>query len=266
MTARPEVFTGEIEQTPIGTALTAPEQRATAVRPATPGDTLDIVRFAVERGVSAAELKELIVLQGIVEERQARRDFMNALAAFKAEMRPIAHSKTANITTKGGGKFSYSYTELDAIARVIDPILARHDLSYRWPASKMDEKGMLTATCVVSHVNGHSESSSFTLPTANDSAASPQQKIGGADTYARRRSLIAVLGLTTTEDDTDAALDVAPTAITNQQITAMEDLIEEVGADRDRFLKYLRVTHLAEVRAADFDSAMAKLRQKRGPQ
>jgi hypothetical protein len=262
MTARAEVHTGE----PASTSVQKHEPRPQSLQQATPETTLDVVRFAIERGLSAAELKELVHLQIIVEERQARRDFANAMSAFKAEIRPIAHSKTANIATRGGGKFSYSYAELDAIAREIDPVLAKHGLSYRWSDSRVDDKGMLTATCVVSHVNGHSESSSFTLPTANDSAASPQQKIGGADTYAKRRSLISALGLTTTEDDTDGAMDVDTSVLNGQQITAIEDLIEESGSDRARFLKYMGAASVSEIRAADFNKAVAALEAKRAKQ
>lgn len=220
-----------------------------------------LIMAAIDRGIPAESLEKLVALQERMSDRQAAIEFASAMAAFQQECPPIQHSKEAKITTKTGGSFKYTYAELDEIARKVNPILAKHGLSYSWDSS-VDEKGvMLTCTCTVRHINGHvGPPSNFALPIANDSAMSPQQKVGAALTFAQRRTLSSALGLTTTDDDTDAA-QVDPTPINDDQLSHLEDLITETKVNRARFLKFLNVEDLATLPAVRYKEAVNALEQ-----
>lgn len=244
------------------TAVTKPEAPRAAVSvPIEGGSVTDLLRIAVERGTPVAELKELVALHDQMAQRQARQEFAAAMAAFQQECPPIKHERTASIVTSKGSSYKYTYAELDVIAKKVNPILARHGLSYRWNTKV--EGNTLTCECVVSHTAGHSESSFFALPVENPSAMSPQQKVGAAYTFAQRRSLSAALGITTTDDDTDAG-DVDPKPVSEEQLHTIEDLCAErdmTGRRLEKFLAHMGVANLDEIRAVDYQKAVNTLKQ-----
>lgn len=219
-----------------------------------------LLQLALEKGTPVEALEKLVALHERVADRAAGQEFARALAAFQQECPPITHSKKAQIVTKGGGKFSYTYAELDAIAREINPILAKHGLSYSWNTS-VDDKGIrLTCECIIRHINGHiAPASTFSLPIGNDSAMSEQQKVGAASTYAKRQTLIAALGITTSDDDFDGAAKVDPTPINEDQLIALQDLLTESGRTLPKFLDYLGVDSLEKLPRVRFNEAKAAL-------
>lgn len=239
----------------------ARQEPATPARVVGPSAT-QLLQTAVERGTPVEQLKELVQLHEHMEKRQALKEYFDALAAFQAEAPLIGQSHTAKIATRGGGSYSYTYAPLDEIMRTIRPLLTKHGLSSRWDT--VVEKGSITIRCVVSHVGGHSETSSVTLPIDNPSAMSEQQKVGAAFTFGRRLSLTAALGLVTTDEDRDTAAAFDPTVLSADQLIAIEDLIAEKkleGSKLQRFLDYMEAPELAKIRAADFEKAITALQQ-----
>lgn len=262
-TGEPELRGVESDETALATAAHSPN---TGRAPALASDfgvqgMKDLLHFAIERGTPVEQLEKLVDLADRMDRRQASRDFSAAMAAFQAECPAIKKGRTASIATKGGGKYQYIYADLDEIVHVVRPILTKHGLSFRFN-TKHDGK-LLSVECIVSHVNGHSEMATFTLPIDNPSAMSDQQKVGAAAMYAKRQSLSAALGITTTDQDVDgAAIEGAdPTKITEDQVTALRDLIDETGASLDRFLDYMGAEKLEDLRAGEYQRAVNTLKQ-----
>jgi hypothetical protein len=201
---------------------------------------MDLIRFAIESKTPASELKELVALATQIEERNAAREFNQALKDFQRACPPILKNKTAKVPTKGGGSFSYRYAELDVLEAHVKPYLETFGFSYTFDTD-VDDKGiMLTNVCTLLHENGHSRSSRFKLPIANDSAASPQQKVGIADTYAKRRALAAVLGLSITDKEApDEDVETDDDRITEQQAIELLELVHRVAKGRKDEKDYL---------------------------
>lgn len=220
-----------------------------------------ILRLAVEKNVGIDTIERLVALKERAEERSAASEFNGALAAFQSECPPIPKKSRAKITTKSGGEYGYSYAELDTIAIVIRPLLTKLGLSYSWD-SELDAKGMLICTCTLRHVAGHAQGAKFILPTTTASAMSDQQKHAAALTYARRQSLIQVLGLTTTDHDNDGAAG-ADDAITEAQEHTIEEWLRDSGAELSKFLGYMKVGKVAEIKARDFTKAINALKAKK---
>lgn len=249
------------------TAVAIQQRESKEVAPAgvaalasTSGSITELLRIAVEKGTPVEQLEKLVDLHERMELRQARAEFSQAMAAFQAECPSIKKASKAEIVTKAGGRFGYTYAELDEIARTINPIMAKHGLSYSWDSSV--DKDILTCVCTVRHIAGHSITSTFTLPTESSSAMSPQQKMGAALTFAQRKSLASVMGLTTTDEDTDGAEKSDPETITDDQVTVIEDLVREAKVGLPRYLKYMNVASLSDIRAADYKSAVVRLEQQ----
>jgi len=227
-------------------------------------DPSGLVRLALEQGVSVEVLERLVGLQERVSDRNARAEFFEALANFQDEAPEINKSRTAKITTKAGGQYGYTYAPLENIVRAIREPLRRHGFSFTWDTQGL-EAGILNVICVLRHVGGHEERSTFPVPTQTDAAMSGAQKHGAALTYGRRQSLVAVLGLTTADDDVDGA-DPRPAStgpITLEQYAELEAKIAEVHADRPRFLAYLGIDDLKKLPAGELKRAKDALERKR---
>jgi hypothetical protein len=222
------------------------------------GSMTDLLFLAVERGVAAADLRELVALHREMNAMQAVKDFAGAMASFQAACPPIKKNSTAKIVTRGGSDYSYAYAELDDIARVVNPILAKHGMSYGWDSQVAGNT--LTCTCTVRHAAGHTVSAQCIVPVENPSAMNPQQKVGAALTFAQRRALSSVLGLTTTDQDTDGTAYSDP--VSAQQAALINDLLAESGANVAQFLTFMNVTDVKEIQAVNYVQAVNVLKSK----
>lgn len=224
-----------------------------------PATVATMLQTAIERGASVEALEKLVALHERLMARQAAADFAAALARFQGACPSIPKTSTAKIATRGGASYTYDYAELDEIAKHVGPLLHREGFSYSWDSEFRDD--MLHCVCTLRHANGHEAKAHFALPVTTASAMSDQQKHAAALTYARRQSLVQVLGLTTTDPDTDAAPDESP-RITDAQVVELEDLIAEAKVDGLRFLAWLNLRALSELPARRFDEAKAVLKRK----
>lgn len=224
-----------------------------------------LVRLAIERGVDVEVLERLVALQERVTERNARAAFFEAVANFQEECPEIRKVKNAEITSKRtGGKFSYTFAPLEEIARTIRPVLKRHGLSYSWNVAPGD--GGLIVTCILRHVEGHSESADFPVPNDGDGRMSAAQANGAALTYGKRQSLTSVLGLTTADEDKDGARRPAPQAkeITMQQADAIDNLLTITESDREKFFEWLGVESIADMTEDHYKRGVKALTDKKG--
>jgi len=223
-----------------------------------------ILRTAVEQGIDAASIEKLAELAWRQEERNAAKEYAAALTQFKRRCPSIRKTRGGPKVSREGSECMYYYAPLDEITRTIDPILQDLDLSYSWDTVD-HENGMKTVTCVLRHVNGHSERSAFTCPCDSKSPAmSGQQKHGGADTYARRYSLTAILGITTADTDLDSLAPPSTDTITEKQAADLACLAESVGADEEKFLAWIGADCFENILAAQYETAVAALKRKQG--
>ena len=128
-------------------------------------------------------------------------ELAKALAAFQAEAPKVLKGKTAKVTTKGGGSYSYSFADLADVAEVAYPLLAKHGLSFAC-LPEVDPPRM-TLRGVLMHTSG--ERLEGVLPLNG----STPQEVGSALTYARRYLLGCLTGIVTDVDD-DGALASRP--------------------------------------------------------
>jgi len=234
-----------------------------AVAPVGDGEIMGLLARAVEAGASVEALERLVALKERVDAEQARRAYFEALAAAQEEMPEVPKSRTAQIATRSGASYSYRYAALEDITRTIRPILRKHGLSYAWDVTQAE--GALIVTCVLRHVDGHEERASFPVPVDSGARMSAAQANGAALTYGRRQSLIAVLGLTTADDDVHGADVGAPSARTTRaQAADLDALIEEVGVDRRKVLQWAGVGRLEDLTPDKYQAAVRMLERKRG--
>jgi hypothetical protein len=222
-------------------------------------ETADIVQYtgdnllalAIEKGADVDSLSKLMDLQERQMNKAAEQDYNRAITGFQSELRPISKNRKSYVG---------EYATLDHIAKSIAPLLTKYELSYSFE-SDIDD-GMVKVTCKINHINGHSQTARFTAPIDPSAKVNDMQKTASALSYARRYALQLALGITTTDEDDDGESGGVQ-AITADQVTVLTDLIEEVGADKAGYLKFLKVNSLEEIPAHKYERAVSALEAKR---
>lgn len=237
---------------------TAGTDESSLPAPSTQPEMTALLRLAIVEKMPVEALEKLVALSERMSDRLAAQEFHRALSDFQQACPSITKTSKASISTSSGTKYSYQYAELDHIAKTINPLLSPHGLSYTWDMRMVDK--ILECTCTLRHVNGHSITASFSCPMETKAGMSEQQKYAAALSYARRQSLVQVLGLTTCDPDTDAG---STETITDKQVADLDGLILEVKANKVLFLKFLGVEQLEDILAADFARAVKGLEDKR---
>ena len=140
-------------------------------------------------------LKELLAIRDAEDRRGAVAAFNAAFAAMQAEM-PI-------VPKRGRGHNDIQYARIEDIYQVAMPVLAKHGLSLR---HRIDagERGQITVTAVLAHVQGHSEEAQFVAGADGSGKKNSLQAKGSTITYGKRYTAEAVLGLTSHGEDDDA--------------------------------------------------------------
>lgn len=202
---------------------------------------MDLLYQAVANGnIELAE--KLMGLQERWEENQARKEFDAAVASAKAEIPPIARNRE--------GHNSKRYADFSAIAKVIDPIISKHGITYRFRTTQTDR---INVTCVISHRAGHYEENTIAGPPDKTGNKSDIQAIGSTLTYLQRYSLVQALGLAVADDD-DGKRAVGVECVTQEQADNLRDLIETNGKRLDTFLKWAKVEKIEAIPAANYQA------------
>lgn len=222
---------------------------------------MDMLERAVSSNAGVEVISKLMDLQDRWQAGQARRAFDEAMAAAKSEIPVIMKNREVDFTSSKG-RTNYRHEDLAEIARTVDPILTRHGLSYRFRTTSQPSEPV-SVTCVVSHRQGHSEENTLTAGRDDSGNKNSIQAIGSTITYLQRYTLKAALGLAASNDD-DGVTAEKPAFISEAQLKSIIALADEVGADKERFCKYLKIGSLAEVLITDFDHAVKLLEAKRG--
>lgn len=225
--------------------MSAPKQQLRTIEsaPITPMAMLD---RAVAQGAGVETLEKLMGLQERWEKNQARKEFDAAVADAKAEIPPIVRNRT--------GHNSKQYADFSAIARVVDPIITKHGLSYRFRSMQDDR---IHVTCVLSHRSGHSEETTLSGPADTTGNKNAIQAIGSTLTYLQRYSLTQALGLAAWNDDDAQA--ATGGVITDEQETEIKALIVSSGADINKFLTAYQIESVGDLPAKKFEDAKTRL-------
>lgn len=230
--------------------------------PALPGYRAELAA-ALERG-DPVLIEKMMDLQDRWERNEARKAFDQALAAAKADLPVIEKNRSTSFTSKRtGGTTDYSYEDLGGIAHAVDPILAKHGLTYRWNVENIT--GGVRVTCILSHAMGHREV--VTLESKADDSGSKNaiQALGSATTYLQRYTLKAALGLAVAGDDDGhaAAPEPEPEVISEEQANALRVMLDEADEDVAAFCRAIKVDALKDIYANKYSAAVSLIGDRR---
>jgi len=213
--------------------MTNPKQEFTvieqgdAVAVVTP---MQLVQLAVQQGADIDKLEKLLELQMRWEADQARKAFVVALNAFKADAPKIIKTKEVSY---GQGKTAYKHALAGVASEVIGAALAVHGISHRWDVQQ-EAAGKIKVTCILTHAQGHSERVSLEATPDTSGSKNSIQAIGSTVSYLQRYSLFAATGLVPLDADTDGHVGGKKEMAEGQRLdfeAAIGELTDKAGAE-----------------------------------
>lgn len=163
---------------------------------------MQLLEIAVRRGDDIANLEKLMALQERWEANEAKREFVEALSAFKANPPEILKDKHVRYENKTGGFTEYDHATLGAVAVQIGQGLALQGLSHRWETEQGDQ-GVIKVSCILTHRRGHSERVWLQGSPDQSGGKNSIQAVGSTVTYLQRYTLFAITGLASRDQDDD---------------------------------------------------------------
>lgn len=156
----------------------------------------ELLTLAVDKDLDIEKLGKLMQLQKEWAADQSRKAFFLSLAKFQSEVPEIRKSKSVAFN-----EVKYNYAPLSDVVRQIKDTCRECGLSYRWEIQ--DDKEVIKVTCLVTHVDGHTEQTTMTASPDDSGKKNKIQQRGSSIEYLKRYTLIGALGLSTTDSDVD---------------------------------------------------------------
>jgi hypothetical protein len=196
--------------------------------------------YAMKNGASIAEVREFMMLKREFDADEARKSFVADMAEFKKNPPEIVKDKLVGYKNKDGSVTGYMHATIGNVTEAIVAGLAAHGFSHRWT---IDQSGpQITVACVLTHKQGHSESTSLTAQKDDSGKKNQIQQVASTITYLQRYTLLAATGVATKDQSDD---DGGPPDEPAPEPTVAKPIINAA-----RF-----ATALAKVRAKEYPAA-----------
>lgn len=213
-----------------------------------------ISRAASDPNTDVTKMERLMAMYERVEARRSEAEFAAALADMQPHLPAIAERGKAKVN----GDVRYTFALWEDINAAIKPILQQHGFSLSF---RTDFTDGISVTGVLTHRSGHSERTTIKLPTDASGSKNAVQAVASSVSYGKRYTAGALLNLTSHGEDDDA-FSAGIEYCTDEQLATLNEWIESTEADKDKFLKFLKVESLAQLPAKHYEKALSALRAK----
>lgn len=214
-----------------------------------------LLELAISKGADIDQLEKLMALQERYDAKKAKSSFYQAMTQFQSLVPRIVKNKNGH---------NYKYAPLSDISEQIQESLSSCGLSYRF---EQNHSELIEVTCIVTHVDGHSERTTMNAKPDTAGQIKGVQAIGSSVTYLQRYTLTSSLGITTADDDIDGRLpEQSIKLITNEQALKLDSMLDECNEEIDkfkgRFLKWWKIQDVSEIHAKNYELAITTIHEK----
>ena len=222
-----------------------------------------IERAARDPNVDIDKMERLFTMKERAEASIARRAFDAAFALMQPDLPEIDKKGKIIIKEKGTDKVIQStpYALWEDTNRLIKPILAKHGFGLSFRITQTDAR--ITTTAVLSHCEGHRETTDFSSPIDATGSKNNVQGWGSSFSYGKRYTGTALLNITTKGEDDDGKAAAAPATITDEQAEQIKVALEETGGLLPRFCAYWKLEKLTDLPAEKFGDALASIKGRK---
>ena len=220
--------------------------------------TAMIERAARDPSIDLERLERLMQMKERAELRQATSDFNDAMALVQQEMTPIARDSNNPQTHS-------KYASYFAIDKAIRPIYVKHGFRLSFDTEDGAPENHIRIVAILSrgmHTERYHYDSPITTTGIQGKAMMTLTHAGAsAVTYAKRYLAGMIFNLSTGEDDDGNSAGMGA-LVSDEQLSHIEKLASDVGANIEAFCKLLKVESLDKLPARQFPSAVALLKSK----
>ncbi len=207
-----------------------------------------IERAAHDDTIDISKMERLLEFGIKVQERQAEQNFFRDFALALQAMPTV--SKRGVIALGKGVPYA-KYEDLDDAIRPVEK---------KFGFSRSFLRDGTNMILFLMHKDGHSIRSVRPITPDKGPGRNDTQAEGSGSSYAKRYLTKDIWNIRTEGEDDDAR---ATGTISEEQVSKIETLIQESGADRTAFLKFIGVNSIPEIQASQFAEAVSKLNQKK---
>lgn len=217
-------------------------------------------RLALNPDLPVEKLEKLLDMQLRIRAMEAETAFNAAMTAAQSEMRRV--SADAN-NPQTNSKYA-SYGQLD---RALRPIYTKHGFSVSFDEGAAPSPDAVLALAYVSHAGGHTRTYRKTMPIVTtgikgNAMMTATHGAAAAGSYAKRYLLKDIFNVAIGEDDNDGNPPKGE-PISDKQVADLNALLDEVKADRAKFLKWAGVEKVEDIPVKIYPTCVKQLEAKR---
>jgi len=220
-----------------------------------------IERAACDPDFDVAKMEKLLEMRERQQAINAKESFNRSFVAAKKLIKPLARNKRNQQTNS-------NYSDLEAIADAIDPILADHGFAPTFGTAESSRDGYYKIVCDLLHEDGHEKRYEADIPedatgikgTTNKTAT---HAFGSSTTYGRRYLKLMIFDIATHDDDGNrAGQQREEETVGPEEMTVLDDLLKQTKSDRKEFFKYAKVEGMAEIWMKNYPHLKKALEKK----
>lgn len=218
---------------------------------------MEMIVRAASDNTDVAKLEKLMDLQERILDRNAKQAFSSDFVRMKPHLPKI-------LRTKNNTQTNSKYAPLEEINTQIDPVLNQYGFATATKIVSQTERSV-TVRAQLWHTQGHVEETELMVPLDDVGIKGNVNKtlphaVAASVTYAKRLAICALLNISTGNDADGNPVSNETVPI---DVAAEIDLmIVQVGADKKRFLDYMGVEDVRNIRLVDKQKAFNALNAK----
>lgn len=218
----------------------------------------EMLQVAIANGIDLDKLEKMLLLQERWEANQANKAYSQSFALAQAEIDPV-------IKTKNNTQTHSNYADLSGVIEVAQPIYTKYGFSVIFYEGETPKPDHIRLYADVKHVLGHKETYYYDAPietTGIRGNAMMTQQHGKASSvsYARRYLMCMIWNISTKDNDGNS---VVEEKIDKNKVDILNKLITELKVELPKFLQYMAVENIEDIKATDFAKAKLMLESKK---
>ena len=216
-----------------------------------------IDRAARDPAIDLVRLERLMEMRKEIRREEAESEFNQAMAVVQGKMRAVA-ADANNPQTRS------KYASYFALDKAIRPIYSAEGIALSFDTEDSPKDDHVRVVCYVTR-GAHTRKYHCDMPADGKGAKggdvmTKTHAAGSAFTYGQRYLLKMIFNIAIGDDNDGNAGPGA--AITQDQADDLQALVESVGADKAKFLRFFRVEQINQLPAKRYQEAVNMLNAK----
>ena len=217
-----------------------------------------LIAIAVGQGTDLDKLRGLLDLQIKWEENEAKKAYVKAMAAFKANPPEILKTAHVSYVNSKNQEVQWDHAVLGEVAEAITNSMSPYGLYHRWEMEQPDSKTVKT-TCIITHEMGHSERGSMQGPPDTSGGKDELKAVSSTNTFLQRLTLLAVTGLAAKGMDREEPPEEAK-FITEKQVSEITDMMNDIGLKESSLTNLFGCKLIEQIPSGRYGEAMTALK------